>query len=255
MNRQLQHFLDLIVVVTQKDLRVRYKNSFLGYFWSLANPLAYALVYYFAFKLVIRIKIEAYPLFLITALFAWQWFTNSVTLSTTVFLRNASLIKKVNFPRNIIVFAQVLQDMVHFIIAIPVIVLFKFLFHSPLQWSWLYGIPLLLVVQYCFAYGLAVLFASLNLFFRDLERMVSVLVTLCFYLTPIIYSEHLIPAPYRPYIVLNPLAPLMLNWRNVLLYGHLDLGYLALAAVYAVVLLLVGQLVYRRLSWKFAEIL
>jgi len=108
MNRKIQHYIDLITVLTQKEMKVRYKSSFLGYIWSIANPLAFAFVFFIAFKVVMKIQMKDYTLFLITGLFPWQWFSNSVNMSSGMFLGNASIIKKVNFPRNIIPLAMVL---------------------------------------------------------------------------------------------------------------------------------------------------
>jgi len=127
-SKAFQYYKDLIVALTQKELKVKYKRSFLGYLWSIANPLALALVFYVAFKVVMRIPIENYTLFLISGLFPWQWFSNSVSSSAMVFVGNASLIKKVNFPRESLVIATVLNDMLHFILSIPVIVIFLFFY-------------------------------------------------------------------------------------------------------------------------------
>ena len=126
MNRKFQYYIDLILVLTQKELKVRYKSSILGYLWSVAHPLAFAVVFYVAFKVIVKIPVENYALFLICGLFPWQWFANSVNAAPMIFLGNAPLIKKVNFPRNLIPFTLVLQDMVHFVLAIPVIILFLF---------------------------------------------------------------------------------------------------------------------------------
>jgi lipopolysaccharide transport system permease protein len=89
---KIQHSIDLIIVLTQKELKVKYKNSFLGYLWSIAHPLAFAFVFFLAFKIVMRVEVEDYALFLIAGLFPWQWFSNSVNASALVFLGNASIV-------------------------------------------------------------------------------------------------------------------------------------------------------------------
>lgn len=165
MNRRLQYYIDLLLVLTQKDLKVRYKSSILGYLWSVGHPLAFALVFFVAFKVVVKIPIEDYALFLITGLFPWQWFANSVNASPMILLGNASIIKKVNFPRYFIILTQVIQDMIHFLLAIPVIIIFLFLYHKTPHISWLYGIPLLLTAQFFIIYGICLIIASTNLFF------------------------------------------------------------------------------------------
>lgn len=243
------------MVLTQKEIKVRYKNSILGYFWSIGHPLAFAFVFFVAFKVVMRIQMEDYALFLITGLFPWQWFANSANASPLIFLANSSIIKKVNFPRYIIPFTMVLQDMIHFVLAIPVIVLFMFIYHKSLSLSWLYGIPFLLILQFLITYGICLIISSINLFFRDLERLTNILMTLLFYFTPVIYSETMIPEKYSHLIALNPLAPLIISWRNLFLHGQLEITSLMVCAVYSIFTFLIGYLVYKKLWWRFAEVL
>jgi lipopolysaccharide transport system permease protein len=252
---KIQHYIDLIIVLTQKELKIRYKNSFFGYLWSIGHPLAFGFVFFVAFKVVMRVEVEDYALFLIAGLFPWQWFSNSVSAAPLLFLANTSVIKKVNFPRNLIPFTQVLQEMIHFVLTIPVIVLFLFIYHKSPSFSWLYGIPILLVMQFLITYGISLLVSSANLFFRDLERLSIIFTTLLFYFTPIIYPEEMIPREYRPLMNLNPLSALMLSWRNLFLSGTLELSYLTISLGYAMLSFVVGYLVYKKLSWKFAEVL
>lgn len=255
MHTKILYYIDLVKTLTKKELKVRYKSSVLGYLWSTLHPLAFAFVFYVAFKIFMKIPMQSYALFLIAGLFPWQWFSNSVNSSSTVFLGNASLIKKVNFPRNFLVLTLVLNDMIHFLLSIPVIVLFIFIYHKSPSLSWIYGIPALLIVQFFITYGLALAVSSINLFFRDLERLISIFLTLLFYVTPIIYPETMIPEKYRGIVNLNPLSPLMINWRNLFLEGKIDFQNLFLSLFYAVIIYIAGYLIYRKLSWRFAEIL
>lgn len=255
LGREVEKIRDLILVLTAKEIKVRYKNNVLGYLWSIANPLAYAFVFYIAFKVVMKIQMKDYSLFLISALFPWQWFANSVNSSPSAFLGNATIIKKVNFSRNIIPLANVLQDMFHFLFSIPVIVLFLFMYHKTPSFTWFYGIPLLLFAQLIISYGIALIVSSLNLFFRDMERLVIIFTTFIFYFTPIIYPEEMVPQKYSIFININPVAPLMISWRNLFLNGHMDFSYLALTLLYGMLCLLAGYLIFRKLSWKFAEVL
>jgi lipopolysaccharide transport system permease protein len=251
----LQYYLDLIAIVTQKDLKVRYKSYAFGYLWSIAHPLVLALVFFIAFKVIMRVQVEAYALFLIAGLFPWQWFTNSVSVNLTVFLVNAQIIKKVNFPRDVLPFSIVLQDMLHYVLSIPVIIFFMFIYHKWPTLDWIYGIPVLLLAQFIFTYGLSLILSTLNLFFRDLERIVTLGLTLLFYFTPILYPLSMIPPKYQPLVNLNPLSPLMLAWRDLFLDGRLAWDAVGISLGYGVVMLLLGQIIYRKLAWKFAEVL
>jgi len=253
--KSLQYYRDLITVLTQKELKIRYKRSFLGYLWSIANPLALAMVFFIAFKIFMKIQIENYTLFLISGLFPWQWFANSVNSSAMVFVGNASLIKKVNFRTESLVVATVLNDMLHFMLSIPVIVIFIFFYGLKPNISWLAGIPLLLGIQIIITFGFSIAVATVNLFFRDIERIVSILTMLMFYVTPIIYSEDMVPPAYKKLILLNPLSILMIGWRDLFMKGVLDYGNIALSFAYAVIVLAIGYLIYLRLRWRFAEVL
>jgi lipopolysaccharide transport system permease protein len=260
--RDLTYYRDLIFVLTQKEIKVRYKNTVLGYFWSVTNPLAFAFVFFIAFKVILRIQMEDYALFLIAGLFPWQWFANSISASPAVLLGNASLIKKVNFPRNIIPFAM-----------------FMLIYGKTPSLSWIYGIPLLLFIQFLLTYGLCLIVASTNLFFRDIARFTDIFMTLLFYFTPIIYPETMIPKAYS-WVYFTPASALMISWRNLFLYGSLDpnalaisFGYsllslvigfltgslelnaLAISFGYGLVSVVIGYLVFRRLSRRFAEVL
>ncbi len=255
MDRKLQHLIDIILVLTQKEIKIRYKSSLLGYVWSVAHPLAFALVFFIAFGVIMKIQMENYALFLIAGLFPWQWMANSIGASPLVLWSNSPLIKKMNFPRNSIPFALVLQETFHYLMSIPVIVFFLFLYGQTPSWSWLWGIPFLLVTQYAMTYGLSLFLASVNLFFRDLERLTGIFMTFLFYFTPIIYPEKMVPANYKAFLDLNPFSPLMISWRNLFLSGTWDSSYLFLSLLYALLALILGQLTYKKLCWKFAEVL
>jgi lipopolysaccharide transport system permease protein len=253
--RNFENYKDLILVLTQKEIKIRYKNSVLGYFWSILHPLAFAFVFFIAFKIVMRIQIENYTLFLLSGLFPWQWLANSVGTAPGIFIGNASIIKKVNFPRNIIPLVVVLQNMLHFILSIPVIVLFIFIYNKTPYAFWLYAIPLLLFLQFVITYFLSLLISSINIFFRDMEKLTVIAMMLFFYMTPIIYSVQMVPERFRHLIIIHPFAPLMINWRNIFLYGTINTGYLISSIIYAIFFSVIGYAVYKKLSWKFAEVL
>ncbi|MCC6346462.1 MAG: ABC transporter permease [Nitrospirales bacterium] len=253
--RNYENYRDLVIVLTQKEMKVRYKSSIFGYFWSVGHPLALAFVYFIAFKVIMKIQMEDYSLFLIAGLFPWQWFATSVNAAPVVFLGNASIIKKVNFPRSIIPLTTVLQDMIHFLLSVPVIVLFLFMYHKSPSLSWLYGIPILLVLQLLLTYGVALAVSSVSLFFRDFERLINIFITLLFYFTPIFYPETMVPKEYHHLLYANPLSPLMISWRELFLTGQLNAASLLATLFYGVIAFVGGYLVYRKLSWKFAEVL
>ncbi|MBE9177869.1 ABC transporter permease [Oculatella sp. LEGE 06141] len=252
--RELENYRDLLFVLVQKDIKVRYKSKILGYLWSIASPLAFACVYFFAFRIVMRVDVANYPLMLISGIFPWQWFANSVGSSPRLFLGNAPLIKKVKFPRIIIPLSMILNHMIHFILSLPVILLFVFIYGGAPTLSWIIGIPILLAVHLMMVYGISLVLSSLNLFLRDIERLVDVVMRFVFYFTPIIYPIELIPERFQAFIPLNPVAPLIISWRELFLFGTFNLAYTAISFAYALAFLALGYFVYRKLSWRFAEV-
>lgn len=254
MSQSLTYYRDLLAVLLGKELKVRYKNTVLGYAWSVLHPLAHAVVFFLVFRVFMRIPIDNYALFLIAGLFPWQWFLNSVNASAGHFLLNRSLIKKVRFPRNMLVVASVLNDTTHFLLSLPVIVVFLAVSGKAPSSCWLWAVPLLTLVQFAVVYGFCVMIATWNLFFRDLERLVGILLMLWFYLTPVLYNVEMIPARYRPLIYANPLADLVICWRTVILEGYLPWKPAAVAVAAGLAIAALGHWVYRRMEWRFAEI-
>ena len=237
---QATYYRDLIWVLVSKELKLRYHSTAFGYLWSLLHPLAFATVYFVLFKVVMRFDMPDYALFLIAGLFPWQWFANSTTSSNYFFLDNRSLIKKIRFPRHFLVVAGVLNDMIHFVVSIPVIVAFMFYYHVYPSAAWIVLLPLLVIVQFLFTTGVALTLASCNLFFRDLERMTLICVTLWFFLTPVLFPVSKIPEQFRWAVYANPMAPIIICWREMFLHGTAPLPVLAAACGWAVLAFAVG---------------
>jgi len=253
--RKITYYMDLILVLTAKEIKVKYKSSFLGYLWSLLHPLSMAVVFYFAFKFVMKIPVENFTLFLISGLFPWQWFSNSVASSASSLLANSSLIKKVNFPRYFIPLSLVLNDAFHFVVSLPVIIGFVLFYHVPITPSWIYGVPLLMITQFLITYGLSLMVSSINLFFRDMERLIMIGLNILFYLTPIIYDVSLVPEQFRNYFLFNPLFGVIEGWHNLFLKGFVDWKLYGISLIQSLAIFFIGFLVFKRLSWRFAEVL
>ncbi len=255
----LEYKVDLVYELTSKELKARYKNSLLGYLWSLLNPLALSLVFYVGLGVILQAKVppgENYPYFLmlICGLFPWQWLANSVNAGANVYIGNANLIRKVAFPRELLPLATVLNDLLHFVACLPVIVLFLLLAGMRPSVQWIWGVPALMAAEFLIAYGLALAVGSLNLFFRDLANLVSLLLQMLFYLTPIVYALDWIKQPLlRKLIFINPVTPLFACWHDLLLKGRFDGGYFGLSILYGLIALVLGLAVHHRLKGKFAE--
>jgi len=152
----IEYYKDLLFELTKKEIKVRYKNSYLGYLWSIANPLMLALIFYFVFKIVTKVQMKDYTLFMISGLFVWQWINNSIMMGTNLYISNASLIKKVNFPRNILALALILSEGFNFVLSIPVIIFFLLIYGKFISLNWII-IPVYLIITGILVYSLSLL--------------------------------------------------------------------------------------------------
>ncbi len=255
---RLEYGRDLIRVLIAKELRVRYRNTALGYAWSVLHPLLFVAVYYLVFKVGLRFPTQDYVLFLISVIFAWQWFANSVNSSCNTFISNADLIRRVPLPQHLLVLAMVLNNMIHFVLAIPIVVLLMLFFGYSPSVNWLWAMPLLLLIQFLLVYGLCLILATYNVILRDLERLTAIFTMALFFLSPIIFEldrvlENL-PSKYHWLVHLNPMVGLIAAWRALFMRGVPPLDLLISPICYATVAVIVGWVLYRRCHWRFAEL-
>lgn len=247
---------ELLYLLTLRDLKLRYQDTALGFLWSLMKPLALGAVLYVALSQFVRIRVEEdYHLVLLTALFPWVWFQTSVLLAAPSFAANAALLKKVPFPRVVLPFSTILNNGVHFLLTIPVLVILLIVAGHRPSATWLLGIPILAVVQLALLMGVILVVASVDVFFRDLEHLVEVFLNLLFYISPILYPLTMVPDRWRPVVLINPLTSLMEAWRELLLHNSLPGADLWPALLFALGAIILGGEIFRRLEPGFADAL
>ncbi|MBI4571434.1 MAG: ABC transporter permease [Chloroflexi bacterium] len=247
---------ELLYLLTRRDLKLRYQDTALGFVWSLAKPLALGAVLFVALKQFVRIRVDDdYHLVLLTALFPWVWFQTSVLLATPSFSSNGALLTKVPFPRAVLPCSTILNNGVHFLLTIPVlVVLLAIAGHHPSA-MWLLGVPVLAAVQLTLLLGVVLFIASINVYFRDLEHLIEVFLTLLFYLSPVFYTFDMVPERWRPLMQVNPLTTLLQAWRELFLNNSFPSIDLWPALVFAAGALALGWGAYRRLEPGFADAL
>lgn len=246
----------LVVEFTRLYVILRYRNTFLGYAWSLMMPLSMAVVFTLAFSVIMRVQIENYSIFLITALFPWYWIARSLTASTDILVSNAAIIKKVSFPKETLIGGVVVSELVHFIVSLPVIAGLMLYAGRSVPWTvWLLYTPVLMLLTTIFLIGIGLALAAANVFARDIGRLLEIVLQIVFYGTPIIYREDMVPERFAWVLYANPFAPIVSSWRSVLLDGGVDTAHLLLTACYAAVSIVAGAAVFERLKYRFAEAL
>jgi lipopolysaccharide transport system permease protein len=255
LSEHLSWTLGLLYLLTWRDLKVRYQGTVLGFLWSVCKPLLLGTVLYFALSKVVRFDVPNYQLFLLAGLFPWSWFQGCVMASTNAFAGNGNLLKKVVFPRYVIPLSIIANNTVHFVLSLPVLLLFSIIFASGPNWTWLVAIPILSVIQLVLILGASLLVGTINVFFRDLEHLTEVGLTLLFYVTPIIYPLDLVPDEYKPFLLLNPMTALIEGWHDVLVDNDLPNLDIWPALLLSLLLLGVGTYAYNKLQRHFADVL
>jgi len=246
---------ELLYLLTARELKLRYQDTILGFVWSVLKPLMLGLVLYVIFSHVARIATNGMPLQLVIlpALFAWTWFSSSMIMSAPAIANNGNLIKKVHFPRYVLPFSTIANNMVHFLLTIPIIMIFVLATGRHPNYTWLIGIPILTVLELLLLMGAVLFVSAVDVYFRDLEHLLEVFLNFAFYATPIIYQLSNL-GKYQNLALINPMASLIEAWRNLLVLNQLpsllDIWPCLAGTVAAV---LIGSFVFGRLEKGFAD--
>ena len=240
----------------RKELRARYKGSALGFMWTFINPLLQLAVYSFVFSTIMRVVPPEgvnYTLWLFVALVPWTCVSATILQSTNVIIQNGNLIKKIYFPRAILPLSLTLTNIINMMLTFIIVIAVVLIGGSPLTFNYLF-LPLLFLVQFLLLFGFAVLFSAANVFFRDIEHIMSIIVMLWFYGTPIIYALELMPVKYWFIMKLNPLFGIIDSYREILIFGRPPHGNLLLYSLcFALILDLIGMYVFSKGQRRFAE--
>lgn len=251
--RRLVHWRDLVRELVRRDIKVRYKRSWLGFAWALANPLLYLTVFYFVFQMALSLNIPRYGVFAFSGMLAWSWFQSSLTQACSAVTQSRELVRFPGFNPAVLPIVPVATNLIHFVLALVLLILFLVLDGTGLRHT-IVLLPFLIVLQFTLTLGLAFLVAAANVLFRDTQHMVLVSVQLFMFLTPIFYDASIVPAPYQPLYRLNPMVHLVEAYRAVLLGGPLpSWEALVLLAGVAAVLLYAGYHAFVRVSYRFVE--
>lgn len=283
--KELWRFRELLVAMVERELRIRYKNSFFGFFWSLLNPLVTVGVMTLVFKVLLRNETDNFSAYILAAYLPFMFFNMALMDSAQSVLSSLPVVRKVYFPREILPIASVASNFIHF--ALALLVFFAYMFvvwaSSGFQvtpFTWRIGfLPFLLVINLCLTMGLSLIVSALNVFYEDVKYMLGVVLYLLFFLTPIMYFSETVfyslkdeaggKLIYNLYH-LNPVAMLSTAYRKVLVQpgaisvvdnGHetkvaslpFDWAMFGVTCVTCVAVLVFGYSLFNRLKWRFVE--
>lgn len=279
--KELWRFRELLISLTERELRIRYKNSALGFLWSLVNPLVTALVMSIVFKYFLSQGVGSYTLYVLAAYIPYAFFQFALMDSAQSILVSLPMVRKVYFPREVLPLAQIFANFIHLVLALGVFVVISILvwLRTPGEFPirpTVVILPLVLLVNLALATGLSLIISALNTFYEDVKYIMGAVLYIMFFLTPVMYfSENVRHATSQMgprgdllYILyhLNPMATLCTTYKKVLLAPtpvrmggetlqplDLDWGLFGIAALMSLGILVLGYHVFNRMKWRFVE--
>jgi lipopolysaccharide transport system permease protein len=251
--RQLYRYRVLIQVLIVRELKARYRRSALGFLWSFVNPLILTVIYLLVFTVYMRMDMERYSGFLLCGILAWVWLSSALQTAANCIIQNGGLIKKVYLPSEVFPFVSVGSNFVHYLFSVPILVGLLLLLGTRLSWP-LLAFPVVVVLQFTFIYGLALIVSSLAVRFRDLLHVLPNLLLLWFFLTPIFYPVTAVPQKYRVLVEINPMFHIVKAYQDMFVYNAFPsvLSLLALMVLCGV-LLSIGFSFFAARKGVFAE--
>lgn len=251
--KNLYNYRELLKTSVKKEIRGRYKNSFLGVIWSFLNPLLQILVYAIIFPIILATKQEYYVIFLCCGLIPWNFFSTAINRAAFTMVENGNIIKKVYFPREILPISIVTSEAVNFLISTIIIIAFVMFYGLGITHVIIYY-PLVLLVQYVLLLGISFIVSSITIYVRDLQHLIGVALQLFFYATPIVYAADAIPEQFRAVLNLNPMTYIINGYRDIF-YNQVRpdiMGLLMLLGI-MIVVCVIGYLIFNKLQKGFAE--
>lgn len=251
--RERYNYRHLIWILSWVEFKQRYKNSVLGYLWSLLEPLLMLGVLYIIFSNLMKYPVEHYPLFLLMGIIMWNFFSRATTSSLAAIRFKPSMIKKIYFPRDIMVISNCTTALLMSLFESAVFVIFMAVFRIPLSLNIAY-LPCIIFLFYILTLGVSLALAALNVYYQDMQYIWAVVLQIGFFATPVMYPLSVFPQNLLKVLSYNPLAQVIFLARDVTLYSKVpNAASFAFVIVIAFVILAIGYAIFTRLEPRFAE--
>jgi homopolymeric O-antigen transport system permease protein len=261
---ELWQYRELLYNLTLRDLKVRYKNSVLGIAWSLLNPILMMLVFTLVYTVMLgQSDRRDYAALVLCGLLPWNFFSGSIMGGVGSVVNNGYLIKKVYFARAVLPTSIMLSNLVNFLVALPVYFVLAWLLGVRFT-PYVLFLPVVVLVEMIFILGMGLLLSAINVFYRDVQQIMEVLILAWFFVTPVIWDVSLLPTSrtvmgvevpvQRLTYILNPMASIIATYRDILYYGRpIGWDFFLRTTITALIVLVIGFFVFNRLKGRFAE--
>ncbi len=250
--RYIEH-KNLILNLVSSELKLKYKSSALGFFWTLLEPLFIVAILLFVFSTLFKSDIPNYPAYLITGFVAWGFFSKGTSI-LNILVSKADLIREVYFPRELLVFSSSIVNFVDSIFEFLVLIVILFFFVGvKVSWNIMY-IPVVMLIQFFLIIGFLLLLSTFYVFFRDINHIWTVLLQIGFFATPIIYPASLLIGKFSLMLILNPMAHFINIYRNIIIYGKAPtLNGLLILCLFSITILIMGWIIFKKTESRFGE--
>lgn len=244
---------EMLKNLVRKNFKAYYTNSFLGISWAVFIPLILMLILNFVFKSVLKIGIENFPLFVLSGLIPFMFFSSTLTQTTNSIVENTHLLRQFNLPKEVIPLSLILTNFLNFLLGLLVLIPI-FVFSNSRIFSSLYFLILIIFIFLIFVIGIGLFFSSLNVFFRDISHLLGILVMFLFWITPIFYQTDMIPTQYRWIVNFNPLNLYISLFRDILLKGKIPpIKFVFFGSFWAVLSSFIGYSFFVKTESKFLK--
>ena len=255
--RDLWIYRELVYFLTWRDVKVRYKQAFLGVAWAILQPLLTMVIFSVIMGYLLKVPTDnsvPYPVFSFVALLPWQLFAGALQRAGTSLVGNSNLITKVYFPRLVIPFSAVAAGLIDFCLAFLVLLALMFYYHLQITLNVLW-LPLLVILALLTALAVGLWLSALNVQYRDVQHMIPFIIQAWFYASPVVYSSSIIPsAKWQLVFALNPMAGVIQGFRWALLGTQAPDASLAISTIVVLALLVTGLYFFKRMERTFADI-
>lgn len=251
--KNLYKYRELLKTNIKKEIRGKYKNSFLGVLWSFLNPLLQIAVYALVFPFILKNTQDNYVIFLCCGLIPWAFFSTTISRSAFTMVENGNIIKKVYFPREILPISVVTSETVNFLISTIIIIVFVIFGGIGLS-KYIMLYPIVLLAQYLLLIAISLILSSISIYIRDLQHLIGVALQLLFYAAPIVYTPESIPEQFKWILKCNPMTYIISGYRNIF-YNQtmIELKPLLILIGCSVVACVIGYIIFNKLQKGFAE--
>ncbi|MBT4652031.1 MAG: ABC transporter permease [Candidatus Pacebacteria bacterium] len=256
--REILEFSELFYIFSWRDIKVRYKQTILGILWAILQPLLSMIIFTIFFGNFAKIPSDGlpYPVFVLLGLIFWGYFSSSLSRASTVFIDNENLIKKVYFPREILLFSTVITAFIDFLISFFLFIIVALFYNIPFNFLFLSMVFLSILISALASTGLGLLVASINIKYRDVRYIIPFFLQLMIFITPVIYPLSIVRPSFQFVLSMNPMAGVINSLRSSLATNSIsDKNSLFISILSSLIIFLIGMIYFRKTERYFADLI